>query len=60
MKKIYIVFDGPRGPFAETIRAGENIMNYIDKYNANIAHICETATQAHYIAELWKEAREND
>lgn len=56
MKKIYIVFDGPRGVFAETIGIGENLINFIERYNATVAHICETATEAHYIAEAWKEA----
>ena len=57
MKKIYIVFDGPRGPFADTIKAGENLMNYIEKYDAKIAHVCENALEALLIAEAWKEAR---
>ncbi len=58
MKKIYIVFDGPRGPFADTIRAGENLINYIKKYSATVAHVCESATEAHYIAEAWKAAQQ--
>ena len=57
MKKIYIVFDGPRGPFADTIKAGENLINYIEKYDAKIAHVCENALKALLIAEAWKEAR---
>lgn len=58
MKKIFIVFDGPRGIFAETIKTGENLMNFIERYNPTIAHICESATEAHYIAEAWKEAKQ--
>lgn len=58
MKKIYLVFsetkDGKSYAHAETIRAGENLKNYIDRYpSANIIHICETETQAAYIAEEW-------
>lgn len=58
MKKIYLVFsetkDGKSYAHAETIQAGENLKKYIDRYpSANIIHICETATQAAYLAEEW-------
>lgn len=60
MKKIYLVFletkDGKSYAHAETIRTGENLKNYIDRYpSANIIHIYETATQAAYLAEEWND-----
>ena len=66
MKKIYLVFSetksGKHYAPAETIRAGENLKNFIDKYpDADIIHICETATQAHCLAEAWNQAyRDNN
>lgn len=61
MKKIYLVFsetkDGKNFAHAETIRAGENLRNYIERYPlAKIVHICESATQAAYLAEEWNES----
>lgn len=61
MKRIYLVFsetkDGKHFAHAETIRAGENLRNYIERYPlAKIVHICESATQAAYLAEEWNES----
>lgn len=58
MKKIYLVFsetkDGKHYAHAETIRAGENLKNFIEIYpSADVIHICESATQAAYLAEEW-------
>lgn len=60
MKRIYLVFsetkDGKHFAHAETIRAGENLKNYIERYpSADIIHICESATQAAYLAEEWND-----
>lgn len=66
MKKIYLVFSetksGKHYAHAETIRAGENLRNFVDRYpESDIIHICETATQAHYLAEAWNQSyRENN
>ena len=65
MKKIYLVFsetkDGKNFAHAETIRAGENLRNYIERYpSANIVHICETATQAAFLAEQWNQDYKNN
>ncbi len=64
MNKIFVVFveatkDGKHYAHAETIRAGENLMNFIGRYEeakTEIVHICETATQAAYLAEEWNES----
>ena len=60
MKRIYLVFsetkDGKHFAHAETIRAGENLKNYIERYpSADIIHICESATKAAYLAEEWND-----
>lgn len=65
MKKIYLVFsetkDGKHFAHAETIKAGENLKVYVDRYpNAKVIHICESATQAAYLAEEWNEAYRNN
>jgi len=61
MKKIYLVFseikNGKYYAHAETIKAGENLMNYVDRYGkTDIIHICESATQAAYLAADWNAA----
>lgn len=61
MKKIHLVFsemkDGKHFAHAETIKTGENLKNYVERYpNANIIHICESATQAAYLAEEWNQS----
>lgn len=66
MKKIYLVFseteNGKHYAHAETIKTGENLKNYIERYSsADIVHICENATQAAYLAEEWNQCyRENN
>ena len=65
MKRIYLVFsetkDGKHYAHAETIRAGENLKNYIERDpSANIVHICETATQAAFLAEQWNQDYKNN
>lgn len=57
MYKIYVVIqaedDGKYYAFADTIRAGENIKAFIDRYNADIFHLCENRKQAEEIAIRW-------
>lgn len=59
MKKIYIVFvreeDGKFHAYPETIRTGQNLNYYIERYRAKISHICETRTDAEFIANFWNE-----
>lgn len=57
MRKIFIVFDGPRGAFPVTIHDGENLIPFIEKYRANVAHVCTSATEAHYIAQKWNDEK---
>lgn len=64
MKKIHIVFviekDGKYFAIPETIRTGENLKPFIDRYPGHIAHLCETATQAHNVAAIWNEQYKNN
>lgn len=65
MKKIFLVFsetkNGKHYAHAETIRAGENLKTFIDRYpDADIIHICESATQAANTAENWNQAYKNN
>ena len=59
MKRIYLVFsetkDGKHYAHSETIRTGENLMYHINPA-ADIIHICETATQAAYLAIEWNQS----
>lgn len=65
MKKIFVVIShktaaGERHATALTIKAGENIIPIIKRYNVDICHVCEGATQAHYLAAEWnKTYKEN-
>ncbi len=65
MKKIFIVISyqtptGERHASALTIKAGENIIPFIKRYKADVCHVCEGATQAHYLAAEWnKTYKEN-
>lgn len=64
MKKIYLVFseaeNGKHFAHAETIKAGENLKNFIERYtNADIVHVCESATQAYTLAARWNEGYRN-
>lgn len=65
MKKIYLVFsemeNGKHFAHAETIQVGENLKVYVDRYSdADVIHICESATQAAFLAEEWNEAYKNN
>lgn len=57
MKKIYLVFVTQQGgkfhATAETIKTGNNLIPFIDRYNAVICHVCESATQAAFLAVEW-------
>lgn len=57
MKKIYMVIseteNGKYYAFVETIKTGENLKPFINRYNANIFHLCETRKQAEEIAVRW-------
>lgn len=60
MKKIYLVFseteNGKHFAHAETIKAGENLKNFIERYPcADVVHVCESATQAYTLAARWNE-----
>lgn len=46
---------------AETIKAGENLKVFIDRYPlADVIHICENATQAYSLAEVWNQVYKNN
>ena len=61
MKKIYIAVsiheDGKNYAFTLTLRAGENLLNYVERYkNADIFHLCGSATEAAYTVAHWNAA----
>ena len=60
MKIIYVVFsikqDGKRYAIADTIRAGENLKSYIDRYNCDVCHLCESRKEAETTAYTWNKA----
>lgn len=57
MKSVYIVFvcceNTKYYAFSETIKTGENLMNFMQRYNPIIAHLCETRTQAEMLSTEW-------
>lgn len=57
MKKIYIVIQQEENnkfyAFADTIRTGENLKPFIERYNSKIFHLCENRKQAEEIAARW-------
>lgn len=57
MKKIFVVFvqelDGKRYAVANTIRTGEDLAVYLRRFNSKICHLCESCTEAAYLAEEW-------
>lgn len=57
MKKIHLAIEikenGKYYAFAETIRTGENIKPFIERYNADIFHLCETRKQAEDLVTRW-------
>ena len=60
MKKIFVVFsitqDGKHYAIAETIRTGENLLNYCSRYNADICHLCESRQEAEDLALYWNKS----
>lgn len=60
MKKVFVVFvqeiNGKYWAIPDTIRTGENLAAFIQRYRANICHLCESATQAAFLAAEWNEA----
>lgn len=65
MKKIYLIFsetdNGKHYAHADTIKAGENLKVFIDRYPlADVIHICENATQAYSLAEVWNQVYKNN
>lgn len=60
MKKIFVVFvQEERGKFfafADTIRTGENLIPYCQRYKTKICHLCESAKEAGEIAYKWNES----
>jgi septation ring formation regulator EzrA len=64
MKKISVVFviteNEKHHAIANTIRTGENLIPFINRYKSNICHLCENASQAEKIALAWnKQYKEN-
>ena len=60
MKKIHLVIveteNGKHYAHAESIRTGENLKAHFGRYpKMSIAHLCETALEAHTTAEKWNE-----
>lgn len=57
MKKIYIAIQVEENEkyyaFAETIRTGENLKPFIERYNANVFHLCESRKQAEELIIRW-------
>ena len=57
MKKIYVVIqaedNGKYYAFADAIRTGENLKPFIERYNANIFHLCESRKQAEELVIQW-------
>lgn len=60
MKMIFVVFvqeqNGKFCAIADTIRTGENLTAYIQRYKTNICHLCESRKQAEEIAVAWNKA----
>lgn len=59
MKKIFVTLsineNGRRYAIAETIRTGENLLNYLKRYNLEVFHLCESRIQAEQLAIYWNE-----
>ena len=57
MKSIFVVFvqekDGKYFAVADTIRTGQNLIPYTQRYNSDICHLCESRKQAEEIATFW-------
>lgn len=59
MKKIFVVFvtefDGKYYATADTIKTGENLLSYCNRYHAITAHLCETRAEAEATAAAWNQ-----
>lgn len=57
MKKIYVAIqaedNGKYYAFADAIRTGENLKPFIERYNANIFHLCENRKHAEELVIRW-------
>ena len=57
MKLFFFVFSGERNgkKYSEpvTIKSGENLIPFIERYNAAIVHLCKTREEAERIALEW-------
>lgn len=57
MKKIYVVIqaedNGKYYAFADAIRTGENLKPFIERYNADVFHLCESRKQAEELVIRW-------
>lgn len=60
VRMIFVVFsikqDGKRCAIADTIRTGENLKSYINRYKCDVCHLCESRKEAETIAYTWNEA----
>lgn len=60
MKMIFVVFvqeqNGKYFAVPDTIRTGQNLTAYIQRYNSRICHLCESRKQAEEIATAWNKA----
>lgn len=60
MKMIFVVFaqeqNGKYFAVADTIRTGQNLTAYIQRYNSQACHLCESRKQAKEIAAAWNES----
>ena len=60
MKMIFVVFqqeqNGKYFAVADTIRTGQNLTAYIQRYNSKVCHLCESRKQAEEIAAAWNES----
>ena len=57
MKKIFVVIvaeeSGKYHAFADAIQAGNNLVPFVERYNAKTVHLCETRKQAETLARYW-------
>lgn len=60
MKMIFCVFvqtvNGKHFAVADTIRTGQNLAAYIQRYKSDIYHLCESRKQAEELAAFWNES----
>jgi xylose isomerase len=57
MKRIYVVVLKEENEkyyaFADAIRTGENLVEFVRRYNAEIVHLCESRKAAEDLAIIW-------